>query len=81
MGPVAGRIRRQVPDSAMASAKRAAWAGWVVRPEVPEGGTGSGCRYYRQGAGRMGGFSMARRVRCSSISLMSTAGAAVDTGT
>jgi ferredoxin len=36
---------------------------------------------YRQGAGRIGGFSMARRVRCSSISLISTAGAAVDTGT
>gem|GEM_PF-2953294 len=38
-------------------------------------------RYYRQGAGRIGGRSMARRVRCSSISLISTAGAAVDTGT
>ena len=36
---------------------------------------------YRQGAGRIGGFSMARRVRCNSISLISTAGAAVDTGT
>ena len=36
---------------------------------------------FTQGAGRMGGRSMARRVRCSSISLISTAGATVDTGT
>ena len=34
-----------------------------------------------QGAGKMGGRSMARRVRCSSISLISTAGATVETGT